>query len=424
MKSFAKYSGFVITVLASIGLTVFMTITDPGADLECVIEEFENYTSEETRSWSCLHFAAVSGNTIRMKKMLEKGADLEAKSIEGKTPIYEAAKRGQTAAVELLANSGAEINARSDHPGFTPLHVAAEYNHHETVGYLLNQGVDIDIENKWQQTPLSQASWRFADTNLIALLIEKGANINTQDNFGFSPLHRAAGKQRLEIMSFLISKNADINIETDKGTTPLMFAARKGNSKSVELLLESGAHIEKRPGRRSALRLAKKEGHDQIVSLLRKFGAVDTALLAEKLKSGFEHYETGKLVESLAELNESLEEDPENAQSLYYRGRTYEKMNKLELALNDLLASVELDPTNVAALEVIGWIYLNRKNYKESIRYYSKVIEHDPDNAKAYHNRAGLYARLGDTEKARKDVNIACEKGYSDACKMKTKLGA
>ena len=169
-----------------------------------------------------------------------------------------------------------------------------------------------------------------------------------------------------------------------------MFAARKGNIKSVELLLESGAHIEKRPGRRSALRLAEKEGHDQIVSLLRKFGAVDTTLLSEKLTSGFEHYERGELTESLAELNKSLEEDPENAQSLYYRGRTYQKMNKLGLALDDLLASVELEPSNVAALEVIGWIYLKRKNYKEGIRYYSQVIELDANNAKAYHNRAGL----------------------------------
>ena len=127
-------------------------------------------------------------------------------------------------------------------------------------------------------------------------------------------------------------------------------------------------------------------------------------------------------MESLAELNKSLEEDPENAQSLYYRGRTYQKMNKLDLALDDLLASVELDPNNVAAFEVIGWIYMNRKNYKESIRYYSKVIEQDPNNAKAYHNRAGLYARLGEIKKARIDVNIACEKGYADACKMKNKL--
>ena len=104
--------------------------------------------------------------------MLKKGAVTEARSIEGKTPLYEAAKRGQTAAVDLLVSNGADMTARSDHPGFTPLHVAAEYNHHETVTFLLTQGVDIEIKNDWQQTPLSQASWRFADRDLIALLIE------------------------------------------------------------------------------------------------------------------------------------------------------------------------------------------------------------------------------------------------------------
>ena len=112
-----------------------------------------------------------------------------------------------------------------------------------------------------------------------------------------------------------------------------------------------------------------------------------------------------------------------NHRAPHSQARTVDRMNELGLALDDLLASVELDPNNVAALEVIGWIYLNRKDYRESIRYYSKVIEQDPNNAKAYHNRAGLYARLGDTKKAGVDVNIACEKGYADACKMKNRLG-
>jgi len=97
-------------------------------------------------------------------------------------------------------------------------------------------------------------------------------------------------------------------------------------------------------------------------------------------------------------------------------------MNKLDLALDDLLASVKIEPNNVAALEVIGWLYLKRKNYTESIRYYSKVLELNPHDAKAYHNRAGLYARLGDLEKERLDVVIACDKGYVNACKMQKKL--
>jgi len=50
------------------------------------------------------------------------------------------------------------------------------------------------------------------------------------------------------------------------------------------------------------------------------------------------------------------------------------------------------------------------------------LLERDPENAKAYHNRAGLYARLGDTARAKLDVNIACEKGYAAACTMQEKL--
>ncbi|MDH3759891.1 MAG: ankyrin repeat domain-containing protein [Gammaproteobacteria bacterium] len=422
MKPSSRYASIGMFLLASAGLTIFLTLVDPGFDKQCVVEKIKNYADEKLRSWSCLHFAAASGNTDRMRAMLGNGAALEARSIEGKTPLYEAAKRGQTMAVELLRENGADLNAKSYHPGFAPLHVAAEYNHHDTVDYLLTQGADIEIENKWQQTPLSQASWRFADTELIALLLDRGAKIDTRDNFGFTPLHRAAGKQRLAVMRYLISRKADIDIKTDKGSTPLMFAARKGKIKSVELLLQSGARVEKRAGRRSALRYAQKEGHQQVVSLLRQYGAVDTIEISKKLKSGFEHYEKGELSESLAELNKSLDEDPKNAQALYYRGRTYQKMDKLDLALRDLLDSVELEPDNAAALEVIGWIYLTKQNHSESIRYYSMLLQQEPDNAKAYHNRAGLYARLGDMARARADVGIACEKGYADACRMQKKL--
>ena len=422
MRVFSIFSGTVTFVIALTALIVITTIDDPGLDLECVIDKVKNYDDAEKITWTCLHYAAASNNTSRLTSMLQRGAGIDAGSLQGKTPIYEAAKRGMTEAVELLHNNGADINTRSNHPGFTPLHVAAEYNQHETVEYLLGQNVDIDIQNSWQQTPLSQSSWRYADTEMIRLLLEHGADINTQDNNGYSPLHRATGKERLEVMSFLISKKANINIKANKGLTPLMFAAWKGKIESVALLLESGAYIEKRTGRRTSLAMAKKAGHQQIVSLLKEYGAVDTSLISKQLTTSYEHYKKEDFDESLSDLNKAIEEDPENAQSLYYRGRTYQKMNKLDLALNDLLASVKLDPNNTEALEVIAWLYLNRGNHLESINYYSIVLEQDPDNAKAYHNRAGLYARLGDIEKAKVDVNIACEKGYSDACKMQKKL--
>ena len=65
--------------------------------------------------------------------MLDAGADLNARTKLGATPLHLAAAFNQKPTVlTALLNAGADLNTR-DKDGFTPLHVAAEHTQNPAI---------------------------------------------------------------------------------------------------------------------------------------------------------------------------------------------------------------------------------------------------------------------------------------------------
>ena len=72
--------------------------------------------------------------------LLENGGDREARDTEsGGTPIYHAAAWGRTSVVELLIARGADVNAKSK-SGVTPLAAAEKNGFAETAKVLRQHG--------------------------------------------------------------------------------------------------------------------------------------------------------------------------------------------------------------------------------------------------------------------------------------------
>jgi len=97
---------------------------------------------------SPLHDAALKGDVITTKELLDKGANIDAGVLfaHDMTPLMYAAYKGQLEVVKLLVERGANVNAIYNPGGVsrTPLAFAAKNGHKEIVKYLVDKGADID----------------------------------------------------------------------------------------------------------------------------------------------------------------------------------------------------------------------------------------------------------------------------------------
>jgi len=114
---------------------------------------------------------------------------------------------------------------------------------------------------------------------MARLLISKGADVNAKADDGKTPLHLAAQNGYLRIAELLIAKGADANApaRTLWGATPLQLAAIGGNARMVQLLLAKGADANAVDDftHSTALQLATRYQHQDVVNLLRQHGATE-----------------------------------------------------------------------------------------------------------------------------------------------------
>ena len=76
---------------------------------------------------SALHLATCYASTSLIGKLIEKGADVNGKDSEGRTPLHRAVKTNTSQSVELLLCKGADANAL-DKNMETPIFIAHQTN--------------------------------------------------------------------------------------------------------------------------------------------------------------------------------------------------------------------------------------------------------------------------------------------------------
>ena len=92
-----------------------------------------------------LYDAAFRGDVAALRELVAAGADLNHQR-DGALCLSGAAWNGHTAAVEFLLASGADVNASpGDRVGWTALHAAAADGHVEIMRLLLAAGADVHI---------------------------------------------------------------------------------------------------------------------------------------------------------------------------------------------------------------------------------------------------------------------------------------
>ena len=183
--------------------------------------------------------------------------------------------------VKELVDKGVDVNYQDETYGSTPLILACQYNFVDLAKYLIGKGADINLQAKNGYTPLIAAAG--VSEELTDLLLAKGADVKLKLKNGTGAFTTAIVGVLMERVTIavakkLLEKGADINesaINGDaEGYTVLMMAARNNNADLVNFLVKEGADLNlKAKDGSTALNLAEKESHKDMVKLLKKLGA-------------------------------------------------------------------------------------------------------------------------------------------------------
>ena len=133
---------------------------------------------EATKAATAKLFTAVSANDLsQVNEALEAGASANARNKDGFTPLILAAGHGRTAIANALIDKGADIEARSRGSAskWTALMYAAYEGQTETVKALIAKGANVNAEEEvFGSTALTYAT-RQGHTKIVALLKAAGA---------------------------------------------------------------------------------------------------------------------------------------------------------------------------------------------------------------------------------------------------------
>lgn len=208
-----------------------------------------NWKNGENRT--LLHEAASKFSEVGLLKYLigEKHADINITAGKNNwTPLHYAVKESNLDCVEYLVDCGANID-KKDVNGDTPLHLAASRylgkSGYEICKYLCEHGAYVSQKNNENKTPLDIVLSQNRIGQTIRILFEYGADINWKNENGDTLVHIAATKNEISLLDYVVrGKHLDVNSPRKRdGWTPLHCAAFWNHLDICKYLIEHGANI-------------------------------------------------------------------------------------------------------------------------------------------------------------------------------------
>ncbi|KAF1963986.1 ankyrin, partial [Bimuria novae-zelandiae CBS 107.79] len=275
---------------------------------------------------SPLHYCVKFGHNIMARQLIDAGVPIDlrvhrqswpsevseltsgvekfrlpasASVATGLTPLHFVALIGNLTMTKFLVEHGADPNALSDY-GETPLHLTlrttlfgTKYQDDWTDSYLRAENLwdflDLDFEQDDVDAVLAEISFK-REGVLNALLSDPRISLTVTDYKGESPLH-CIGYRKAEsatLVHDLVSRGADLFNSNLRQQSPLHFASKSGDHASVEALLLLGAKVALTDEHGlNALHYAAQSGnHETIMVILETDEARAVNLIASKDKCG------------------------------------------------------------------------------------------------------------------------------------------
>ncbi len=270
--------------------------------------------------------AAERGDLEKVNGLLDKGAQVNARDENGRTPLMWAAWNGNVEMAVALIKRGANVNARTElgavevH-GETVLMIASIRGCSDMVELLISNGARVnDVDGKGRTARMI--------VEAMESLIRNGAHVNDVGEKGrilrtflettghesvveilkkHEVLQAAATRERLSSedrerldialldsmrrgdtrhVRSLLDAGADANVKDESGWSALMWAAVRNQYTIAELLIERGADVNAKDSRgKNVLDIATEHGSKEVAELLVEHGAAaKKSLSAEEQK--------------------------------------------------------------------------------------------------------------------------------------------
>ncbi|NIO20559.1 MAG: tetratricopeptide repeat protein [Candidatus Aenigmarchaeota archaeon] len=99
-------------------------------------------------------------------------------------------------------------------------------------------------------------------------------------------------------------------------------------------------------------------------------------------------------------LKKMVEENPDDANALYFLGISYIKKNKFSNAIEALIKTTELSPSFPGAYHQLGICYRQQNELDKALQYYQIALELKPDSVDSLYNRGLILFELNRIEEA------------------------
>ncbi len=276
-------------------------------DIETIkklLRQGDNINQKNFLGLTPLHYSIRLGRSNSfIAKLLELGANPNIQeSIEGRTPLYDAAWSENEFLVSILLEYGAIPNI-CDKDKWTPLFCSAWRGHVNITNILLNYGANTEARDIYKKTPLTKAIENKQHNVVNILKIFKGTNISL-----FKKLVANIKKRNLQSFESIIANGFLLNFSDDRGETLLMHAVKEKNIDIISLLLTYGARVNRFDYKgNSALIYAMKIKNKEIIELLLQYGA-NPLIKAKSEKSAIEISKSKGDIELLKLFSKKIEE--------------------------------------------------------------------------------------------------------------------
>lgn len=232
---------------------------------------------QDEKGNTLLHSAAKAADVLRVRELIQQGADVNLQNKVGDTPLSVAAyysNKNNWAPLDPSATFGQSeqyteivktlLEHRADPNIYeyeSPLTSSVRAGNPKMFAMLLPVTTKKDLIGKKYPSILYSYPWYVdmmfcaagqTESNaktILTLLKEYGANFNEKDRSGEillnSAVFRSRDRQNTNLLTFLLENGADVNVANDQMKwTPLHIAADLGTVEAAKLLLKHGANTE------------------------------------------------------------------------------------------------------------------------------------------------------------------------------------